>query len=193
MRFEFVTIRPQWIMVQLTQQSNEAPRRRVKSLPDAWLGVHSVASGPIEKIGDAERCCPMPKLSAGGQLKIRQADLRGLREGDYRFVVYSRFHIVAMSKLIHFKASGQNHMFLNHTVDPDEEPLLNEFVPRNQRKNVSHKASGKTAKKSKAKAPLPAAALLSVADDGSDAGSDDVADAEANGKAGVLQGVECER
>ena len=99
-----LTVKPQWVMLQLTQQTTpEQPRRRVKALPDAWLGVH-LTDAPMERIGDAERCCPTPKLSQGGQgqLCIRQSDLSGMQDGVYRFALYSRHWCVARTMTFRF-------------------------------------------------------------------------------------------
>ena len=99
---DLATVNPQWIMLHVSQQASpELPRRRVKSLPYAWLGVHSIEAA-TEKIGDAERCCPIPKLSPGGQLCIRQSDLAGLRDGRYCLALYSRHRCVAQTLTLRF-------------------------------------------------------------------------------------------
>ena len=86
-------------------------RANVKALPDTWLGVHYAHASAIgarmavapRAIGDAQRCCPIPKLSPGGQLCIRQSDLGGLPDGFYRFALYSRHLCVAATPAIEFR------------------------------------------------------------------------------------------
>ena len=119
MHLELTNVKPQWLMVQLTQNTIQGARRRVKSLPDAWLGVH-LANRPTACIGDAERCCPIPKLSPGGQLCIRQADLAGLADGLYQFALYSRHLCVASTLAIRFRQNRFTDEIYEHPVD--EEP-----------------------------------------------------------------------
>ena len=121
MHLELTNVKPQWLMVQLTQNTVQGARRRVKSLPDAWLGVH-LANRPTACIGDAERCCPIPKLSPGGQLCIRQADLAGLADGLYQFALYSRHLCVASTLAIRFR---QNR-FTDEIYEPNCEPADDE-------------------------------------------------------------------
>jgi hypothetical protein len=125
MHLELTNVKPQWLMVQLTQNTVQGARRRVKSLPDAWLGVH-LANRPTACIGDAERCCPIPKLSPGGQLCIRQADLAGLADGLYQFALYSRHLCVASTLAIRFRQNRFTDEIYEPNCEPadDEEPTM---------------------------------------------------------------------
>ena len=125
MHLELTNVKPQWLMVQLTQNTVQGARRRVKSLPDAWLGVH-LANRPTACIGDAERCCPITKLSPGGQLCIRQADLAGLADGLYQFALYSRHLCVASTLAIRFRQNRFTDEIYEPNCEPadDEEPTM---------------------------------------------------------------------
>lgn len=82
--------------------------------PGAWPSPYRPS-----RIGDASRCCPIPKLSPGGQLCIRCADLVGLEDGVYALHSQTAFRrpIAGLCRtLIPRPPSGTSSLFTRGTA-----------------------------------------------------------------------------
>ncbi|KOO34415.1 hypothetical protein Ctob_013425 [Chrysochromulina tobinii] len=186
MHLELTNVKPQWLMVQLTQNTVQGARRRVKSLPDAWLGVH-LANRPTACIGDAERCCPIPKLSPGGQLCIRQADLAGLADGLYQFALYSRHLCVASTLAIRFRQNRFTDEIYEPNCEPadDEEPTTEGKRRRGAGGAKRQRVSSRSARRAKGAKVRRAAGTLAS---GRGLGAEEVDEPEDEGHAAASSG-----